>query len=252
MSQRQGFMNIRLKRYQKSFEHTYALGVFATLELLQHTPENTLGILVHPKGIHNEGVEKINILAEKHNLPINVNEKVINRISPRGGIYAIGVARKTSSNLSHHNNHIVLVNPSDMGNLGTIMRTMLGFNLQNLAIIQPAADHYDPKTIRASMGAIFQMKIATFKDFHAYQQAFKHNLYPLMTDGGKILPEVEFQPPFGLVFGSESSGLDQSFHNIGTSISIPQSQKIDSFNLALSVGITLYQATASRPKSALG
>jgi len=236
-------MNMRLKRYQKSFEHTYALGVFATLELLQHTPENTLGVLLHPKGIHNEGVEKINAHAQKHDLIVEVNEKAINRISPRGGIYAIGVARKSRSKLSHNSNHIILVNPSDMGNLGTIMRTMVGFNFQDLAIIQPAADHYDPKTIRASMGAIFQIKTETFNDFDAYQQTFQHNLYPLMTDGGITLPEVDFQSPFGLVFGNESSGLAQSFEKTGTSISIPQSQKIDSFNLALSVGIALYQAT---------
>ncbi|MEN8172887.1 MAG: TrmH family RNA methyltransferase [Chloroflexota bacterium] len=236
-------INMRLKRYQKDFEHSYALGVFATLELLQHRPEDALGITLHPKGMRNEGVEKIHALAGKHDIKVEINEKAINRISPRGGIYAVGVLRKTSTSLNRERNHVILVNPSDMGNLGTIMRTMLGFNYQDLAIIQPAADHYDPRTIRASMGAIFQTNIAVFDDFEAYQDVHQHQLYPLMTGGEVPLPEVDFQAPFGLVFGSESSGLPEAFEEVGRSISIPQSEKIDSFNLALSVGITLYQAS---------
>ncbi len=245
--------NIRLKRYQNSFEHTYALGVFTTLATLQQAPENVLGVLLHPKGRDNQGVQKIRALCQEHDIVIDINEKAVDRIGRRGGIYAIGVMRKLYQDqvLNAKANHVILVNPSDMGNLGTIMRTMLGFNFQDLAIIQPAADHYDPKVIRASMGAIFQMRIAMFDEFHAYQQTNQHNLYPMMTYGEKALPEHNFQPPFGLVFGNESSGLAQSYRNIGTSISIPQSAKIDSFNLALSVGIALYQSTlGDLPQSA--
>ena len=43
---------------------------------------------------------------------------------------------------------MVLVNPSDMGNMGTIIRTMLGFNYVNLAIIRPGVDVFDPRVIR--------------------------------------------------------------------------------------------------------
>ena len=55
-------------------------------------------------------------------------------------------------------NHVVLVNPGDMGNMGTIIRTMLGFNYSNLAIIKPGVDVFDPRVIRASMGALFNTR----------------------------------------------------------------------------------------------
>ncbi len=237
--------NVRLKRYQKSFDHTYTLGVFTTLALLRQVPENVLGVLLHPKGKDNKGVHQIIAICKEFNIVFEINEKAIDRIGRRGDIFAIGVMRKISQGqaLNASANHVILVNPSDMGNLGTIMRTMLGFNVQDLAIIQPAADHYDPKVIRSSMGAIFQVRTAIFDNFLDYQQVCQHNLYPFMVHGENSLPKHDFQPPFGLIFGNESSGLPQSYHSVGTSISIPQSQKIDSLNLAQSVGIALYQST---------
>lgn len=53
-------------------------------------------------------------------------------------------------------NHVVLVNPGILGNMGTIIRTMLGFNYTNLAIIRPG-DVFDPRVVRASMGALFNI-----------------------------------------------------------------------------------------------
>ncbi len=139
-------------------------------------------------------------------------------------------------------NHLVLVNPSSMGNLGTIMRTMLGFGYQDLAIIDPAADAFHPKVIRASMGAFFQVRLQNFRSFTDYwgSQA-NHKLYPLMTDGKIPLPEAILEKPYALVFGDEGSGLGQEYHQYGTSLRIPQAKEVDSLNLALAVGITLYQ-----------
>ena len=127
------------------------------------------------------------------------------------------------------------------------MRTMLGFGFQDLGIIQPAADVFHPDTVRASMGALFQLRVERFDDFNAYQEKYPRNFYPLMTDGVIPLPDASFRSPFGLIFGPESAGLPAEFLAIGwndSSIRIPQSEKIDSLNLAVSVGITLYHATS--------
>ncbi len=96
------------------------------------------------------------------------------------------------------------------------------------------------------MGALFQIRAAVFDPFETYREQYPaHNLYCLMTDGTTALPETHFSPPFGLVFGNESSGLAPNFHTLGVSVFIPQNPAIDSLNLAVSVGITLYQAAQS-------
>jgi len=196
---------VRLKRYQKNFEHTYTFGVFTTLALLEQAPEIVLQVLLHPNGKDNRGVRRIKAFCEEYDIGIEVNGKAIERIGRRGDIYAIGVMRKIYQvqALKSNTNHVILVNPSDMGNLGTIMRTMLGFNIQDLAIIQPAADPFDPKVIRASMGAIFQLRTEIIDEFSTYQQAHQRNLYPFMTDGENSLPNLDFQQPFSLIFGNE-------------------------------------------------
>ena len=129
-----------------------------------------------------------------------------------------------------------------MGNLGTIMRTMLGFSYHDLAIIEPAADLFNPRVIRASMGALFQVRTQTFRSFTDYWGSHaNHTLYPLMTDGKISLSEAILDKPHALVFGDEGNGLGQEYHQYGTSLRIPQSKEVDSLNLALAVGITLYQ-----------
>ena len=54
-----------------------------------------------------------------------------------------------------------------MGNLGTIIRTIAGLGINDLAIIEPAADIWNPKTLRATMGALFHARHECFPNFEA-------------------------------------------------------------------------------------
>ena len=56
-----------------------------------------------------------------------------------------------------------------MGNLGTIIRTMAGFGFANLVLIRPAADVFDPKTVRASVGTVFRLSFEYFDTFNDYR-----------------------------------------------------------------------------------
>lgn len=238
-------MKIRLKRYKKDSEHSYAFGVFPILELLTYRSEDVLGVVAHPQGLANRGIAKIQEICQNSGIPFELQEKSFPRIGARQNDYAIGVFRKTEIGLDSSTNHVILVNPSGMGNLGTIIRTMLGFGFHDLAIIEPAADLNHPDVVRASMGALFQLRFNRFEDFHGYRNEFPRFFYPLMTDGKVPLPQAKFEPTFGLIFGPESNGLPQEYHSYGTSISIPQDMAIDSFNLAISVGVTLYHAATN-------
>lgn len=234
---------MRWKKYDKDAPHAYAFGVFPTLELLRYQTRRVVEVLLHSQGERNEGIDKINALCEHARIPCTVDDKQVERLSPKENTYAIGVFQKYYPHLDPDTNHLVLVNPGDMGNLGTIIRTMLGFGVSHLALIRPAVDIFDPRVMRASMGAAFQLAFQYFESFDAYHAAFvPHHVYPFMTDGAVSLPEANFQPPFALVFGSESSGLPPAYHTYGTSVRIPQRPAIDSLNLSVAVGIALYAA----------
>jgi TrmH family RNA methyltransferase len=236
-------MNLRLKRYRKSFEYSYANGVFATLELLDAQPEHVLRVVLSSKSERNVGIAKLKDLCARNRVPVETNDKTIERLSPKGSHLAIGVFRKYRSRLDPTRNHVVLVHPGDMGNVGTIARTMVGFRITDLALIRPAVDIFDPRTVRASMGAVFRLSLEYFDHFEDYSHSFAHNLYPLMTNGRVAIACVRFKPPFALVFGNESSGLTDEFLTVGTSVAIPHDERIDSLNLSAAVAIALYEST---------
>lgn len=237
-------MNVQLKSYKKDFEYSYSFGVFPTLELIENRRDEVLLVLISSSGLENGGVKKILELSEKFNIQTQVNDKAINRIAKKQNIYAIGVFKKYDSELAKNSNHVVLVNPSDMGNLGTIIRTILGFGINNLAIIRPAVDIFDPKVIRASMGAIFKLSFQYFDDFKDYTNTYDNEIYTFMLNAKKEIYDVQADgKSFSLVFGNEGSGLGDEFKDIGTSLIIPHSKEIDSLNLSIAVGIASYEFT---------
>lgn len=229
-----------MKAYQKDSDYSYTLGVFPTVELLKNKSEYITKIILHSQAYKNSGVLIIEELCQKLNIPIEISDKTINKLSKKGNCYAIGIFQKYSMTLTDHH-HVVLVNPSDMGNMGTIIRTMLGFGYHDLAIVRPAVDIFDPKVIRASMGAIFNMNIHYFNSFKEYYEQYKnHDFYPLMLKGAVNIHQLKINSnKHSLIFGNESSGLPDEFLNYGQSVFIPHSKEIDSLNLSMALGITL-------------
>lgn len=229
------------KKYKKDFNYSYTYGVYPTIELLEHKPEAVIRILLHPKGKQNEGMQKIKDICKEKNIPTEISPQAIYKITNAENMYTLGIFKKFDSPIQENENHVVLVNPTDPGNLGTIIRAMQGFDLQNLAIIKPGVDMFDPKVIRASMGSVFSTNISYFGNFQAYASRSKNTLYPIMTNGKTKLENTQFKKPFSLIFGSEGAGLPKEFEQIGESLSIPQSDKIDSLNLSIAAGIVFYE-----------
>ena len=156
-------------------------------------------------------------------------------------------ATAEASKIKEDENHIVLVNPSNTGNLGTILRTMLGFDFKNLAIIKPAVDMFDPLVVRASMGAVFSINFEYFNNIEEYVSKFSsHHLYPFMLNGKSSVENVKFVEPYSIIHGNESKGLDEKFLEIGESVYIPHSKSIDSLNLSIAAGISMWEASKSK------
>lgn len=239
---------IRLRRYKKDAPHSYTFGVFPTLELLTRRPEIALQVVLHPKGERNQGVEKIRHLCRQQGIPLRVQEKTFSRLGARENDFALAAFAKHEADLDEQADHVALYHPSSRGNLGTIMRTLLGFGLRDLAIIRPAADPFHPETVRASMGALFQLRLAQFESFESYRACFTRPLTLLVTDGEIPLPDADWPSPVTLVFGPEGAGLPPAFRDHGQTVHIPQSEAIDSLNLAVAVGVTLYQRRLARSR----
>ena len=233
----------KLEAYDKSLDYSYAPGIFPATECLNNAPERCLRLLLSSASERSEGAQKLRMHAEEKNVRVEIADRALERISKKENCFAAMVYKKQEGVFDDEAPHIVLVNPSDSGNLGTILRTALGFGLVNIAIIRPAVDSDDPRVTRASMGAAFSLNVRHFDSFEDYRAEFPdRQLFPFMLTGAVPLSEAvkRVSGPFSLVFGNEASGLPDVFAEYGISTLIPHSGKIDSLNLAIAAGIGMY------------
>lgn len=231
---------MEVKTYKKDSGYSYTLGAFPTIELLKTRPETVKEIIIHSTFKERALIDET---AVKHGIPVITNDKLIGKLSDKENCFVIAVFDKYSCELSHDKPHIVLVNPGNMGNIGTIMRTAVAFGIKDMAIISPGVDIFNPKTVRASMGAEFRMNIKYYESFGCYKNEFiKHEIYCFMLNATSNLnvEDCSHGPLYSLVFGNEATGLPDEFLNYGKSIIIPQSEEVDSLNITIAAGVGMF------------
>ena len=235
-----------LEAYRSELDYSYAPGVFPSMECLLHRPEAVRRLLVHSSAAGREGVGKLTALAEEHRIRIEEADRALGRISGKENCYAAAVFGKFRDELRKDRPHVVLHRPGDSGNAGTILRTALGFGMEDVAIIRPCVDVFDPRTVRASMGSLFRLRVRVYESFGDYRADFPDRaLYPFMLDASVPLREIrEIPEQYSLVFGNEGSGLPAEFASMGQSVRIESNDKVDSLNLAVAAGVGIYYFTS--------
>jgi len=125
-----------MEKYTKKSETSFALGTTLTIELLRRKKEAATRIYINPKQKRDETYNKLVSLARDAGIPvIENNQKIFSALSDKDNVMAIGEFKKFDNALPKDKNHLVLVNPSNMGNLGTVIRSGAAFEIGGLAII---------------------------------------------------------------------------------------------------------------------
>ena len=231
-----------LEAYRSDLDYSYAPGIFPSMECLLYRPESVRRLLVHSAAAGREGIGKLTELAEAHRIRIEEADRALGRISGKENCFAAAVFGKFRDELRKDHPHVVLHRPGDSGNAGTILRTSLGFGMEDIALIRPCVDVFDPRTVRASMGSLFRLRVRVYDSFEEYRDEFPdRQLYPFMLDASVPLREIREVPAvYSLVFGNEGSGLPAEFASMGQPVRIESSDKVDSLNLAIAAGIGIY------------
>ncbi|MDR1533010.1 MAG: TrmH family RNA methyltransferase [Clostridiales bacterium] len=238
-----------IKKYGSDAAYSYTLGMALTVELIRLRPEAVIKIYIHPDYMAKDADQNIFKMCGRtqfapDGLPWEVNRKIFNRLATKENTFVIGLFEKYRAPVSDTVPHVVLVNPSDAGNLGAIIRTGVGFGFLDFVIIRPGVDIHDPRTIRASMGAFFHGRHMYFGSFEEYSAEFpKHKPFCFMLNGRLDLADITERPRglFSMVFGNEAAGLPDGFLDYGESVRIQHNHEIDSLNLAVAAGIAMYK-----------
>ncbi len=234
---------MRYTKYKKTLDYSYTLGAYPTINMLENYPDSGIVIFISDSASEKKS-DLVKALAASKGIRVEEHaNKIVSKLREKDSISIVGVFKKFEKNLEDNANHIVLVNPSNLGNLGTIMRSAISFSYRNIAIISPAVDVYNPSLVRSSMGAIFNLKFKYYENIESYLSEFKsREIYTFMLNSATYLDEMSIKEvgKHSLIFGNESSGLDETYNNIGKPLKIRQTDIEDSLNLSIAASIAMY------------
>lgn len=145
---------------------------------------------------------------------------------------------------------VVLDEVRDPGNLGTIMRSAAAVGADGLILGKGCADLFSPKTVRSTMGALFQLPAYSAQLSECIPQAVAAGIQVLALTA--VAPtsiyEVDFRKPTWVLAGNEGSGISAGVMSLAgiSSVRIPMHANSESLNAAMATTIALYEAFRQR------
>lgn len=149
---------------------------------------------------------------------------------------------------------VILDGVIDHTNVGAIFRSVASLGANAVLITEQCADPYYRRSIRVSMGTVFQVpwtRIDWKRDREVLMAAGFTVASFALTHESIGLDEFEQQVPerLAMVFGAEGTGLLQAMiDSSDVCVRIPMSQGVDSLNVAAASAVAMW-ALRTKPKS---
>ena len=139
---------------------------------------------------------------------------------------------------------VVLDRPQNPGNLGTLIRTADAVGATAVIAVEPCVDPFDPLTVRASMGSLFNIPLTrTPQSEELLPFLQSRGLRPLaaLPNTGQLWHQADWQGGMALLLGNEAQGLAPELHPaIEQTVHLPMSSRTDSLNVAVVGGVLMY------------
>lgn len=146
---------------------------------------------------------------------------------------------------------VALHRVSNPGNLGAILRTADAVNVRGVILIGSAADPYAPSALNASRGAIFSLPIARVGNEETVLEWARAHQVRVITTSDRAQQNfwnANLETPLLLFFGNEGEGLPREILVQGQAVKIPMHGAVDSLNLAVAVGVILYECVRQQKR----
>jgi TrmH family RNA methyltransferase len=165
--------------------------------------------------------------------------------TPQGVLSVCGMPERALPERLNGKRYVVLDGVQDPGNVGTILRTADAFKADGLFLVNACADLYNPKTVRATMGAVFRCPVwscgveqlrslLTVSDLLLYGAALRKDTVDAR--------EVDYTR-CAIAIGSEGKGLSaEMLDACDKTVLIPMSEHCESLNAAIAGSVLLWEA----------
>ncbi|HWQ04145.1 MAG TPA: RNA methyltransferase [Longilinea sp.] len=196
------------------------------------------------------GQKLVQVHQEKGGLVLEVSRQVFQSLSMKEGPQGIAaVLRQRWASLDKvdvkpNDCWVVLDSIADPGNLGTILRTSDSTGCCGVILLDQSTDPFDPSSIRASMGALFNQKLVKtgFAEFADWKRRTGIQLVGTSDKADQNYHKFVFPRTLAVLMGSERQGLQQKHLDLCDSVvRIPMTGISDSLNLAVATAVVLYE-----------
>ncbi|MBQ4313497.1 MAG: RNA methyltransferase [Clostridia bacterium] len=198
---------------------------------------------------YTEAVERLEKAAEKaFIITEEIAAKIADTVTPQG-VFVIGKMKANTidvENIKTDGQFVMLENLQDPSNIGAIFRTAEALGLHGAFLTTDCCDPYNPKAMRASMGAVFRMPYLIVDDAVELMKKCKaKNMRPIATvpdrDVTKIT-SIRFFKGAIMCIGNEGNGLSDSLKNAcGEKVTIPMNGRAESLNAATAAAILMWE-----------
>lgn len=179
------------------------------------------------------------------NADFYVTKEIMEKISDQKSISYNAAVVKFIPEDSVNGNVIILDNLQDPGNLGTIIRSSVAFNIDTIIISDTSVDLYNPKVVRSTEGMIFNLNIIR-RNLEGIIPVLKNLGYKIVgTDVNEGIDVRNISKEnVAIVIGNEGSGMSDSVRNLCDEfINIKISKACESLNAGVAASIIMYEVS---------
>lgn len=136
----------------------------------------------------------------------------------------------------------------DPGNLGTLLRSAAGGGVSELLLTPQTVDPFNPKTVRAAMGAHFRVPLVM-----CHERELGHRLRSVPTialadaAGLADYTEIDWIEGCAVIVGGEADGATAPIRALATTtVRIPLSPGVESLNAGVAGSLLIFEAARQR------
>ena len=183
---------------------------------------------------------------------IELEAKIYSKISPViegvGVLFVVKIPKNQGVNFCEDS--IILDRVQDPGNLGTILRSAVGFGVKQIICSKGTVSAWSPKVLRAGMGAHFKLQIFENQDLSKVISKIETPIFATSLQAKKMIYDEDFTTKTTWVFGNEGTGVSSELlSKVKNQVIIPQTGEIESLNVAMAATVCLAEQARQRLKA---
>lgn len=173
---------------------------------------------------------------------IYVNDTVLEKLSQTKNPQGVLVVCEKLTSKKPSEKVLILQNIQDPGNVGTLLRSALGFGFDTVVLDQ-TADLYNDKVLRSAQGNIFRLNII-FEDTLSFMKNHKEYFYYGTAMNGKDLDAIGGER-IAIILGNEGSGVSKEVLS-KTHQNISIKTNVESLNVGVAGSIIMHHINRTK------